>query len=161
VKLNTIPPRLDSLYEIIIQKIFNLDDINICKRILGFVTTTRRPITLSELKSFDKILEDIFEDLESLKMIVGLCGSFLILQNCTIYFVYQSAKDFLLKKVANKIFPSSIEEVNYTIFSRSLNILFKTLRRDLYRLCYLEFPIDKVRRPDLDALVAVGYSCVY
>ncbi|KAH0536101.1 hypothetical protein FGG08_006987, partial [Glutinoglossum americanum] len=161
LKLNTIPPGLNSLYEKMIEKICDSDDVDLYKQILAFVTIARRPITLKELTSFVEMLEDISDDLESLREIIGLCGSFLTLREYTVYFVHQSAKDFLLEKASNTIFPSGIEEVNYTIFSRSLKVMSRTLRRDIYGLCAPGFPIDKIRQPNPDPLTAARYSCVY
>jgi hypothetical protein len=60
------------------------------------------------------------DDLESLKEIIGLYGSFLTIREETIYFVHQSAKDYLLINAFDEIFPSKREEAHYVIFSRSL-----------------------------------------
>jgi len=42
--------------------------------------------------------DDIPDNLESLEEIIKVCGSFLTLRKQIVYFVYQSAKDFLLGK---------------------------------------------------------------
>jgi len=139
-KLSTFPPGLDSLYEQMIQQIYKSEDVGLCKRILAVTMIVRRPITLQELTSFVDMPEDISN--ESLTEIIGSCGSFLILRERTIYFVHQSAKDFLLNTASDKVFPSGIEEVNYTIFSRSLKAISRTLRRDMYDLRDPGFPID-------------------
>jgi len=160
-KLRTFPPGLDSLYGGMIQQICDSDHLDLYTRILAFTTTVRRPITLKELTSFIKMLEDISDDLESLEEIIGHCGSFLTLRERRIYFVHQSARDFLLTKARDKIFPSGREEVNYTIFSRSLEVMSRTLRRDIYGLRAPGYPIDKVEQPDPDPLAPAGYSVVY
>lgn len=109
---------------------------------------------------------------ESLQEIIGFCGSFLTLQDQTVYFIHQSAKDFLLGKALGKtfkasqdafnwVFPSGTEDVNYTIFSRSLNAMSTVLQRDMYRLREPAFPIENVQVPVPDPLVTVRYSCVY
>lgn len=96
-RLNRFSPGLDSLYKRMMEQICSLiddDDVNLCKRILALVTTVYRPITLKELMFFIKMPED---DLDvKLETIIGLCGSFLTLRAHTVYFVHQSAKDFLL-----------------------------------------------------------------
>jgi hypothetical protein len=117
--LNSFPPGLDSLYERMIDLICNMEDIgnvNLCKQILSIVTIVYRPITPNELTSLAEGLRDTSDDFESLKDIVGLCGSFLATREDTIYFVHQSAKDFLLTKARDKIFFSGAEDVHYTIF---------------------------------------------
>src|SRR5205814_7417885 len=92
---------------------------------------------------------------------IGLCGSFLTLRECTVYFVHQSAKDFLLEKASDEIFDSGVGDVHYTIFLRSLEVMSRTLRRDMYGLCAPGFPIGKVKQPDPDPLAVANYSCVY
>jgi len=59
------------------------------------------------------------------------------------------------------IFPSGIEDVHYTIFSQSLQVMSQTLQRDVYSLRAPGFPIDKVKQPDPDPLAAVQYSGLY
>ncbi|KAI9662792.1 MAG: hypothetical protein M1829_006136, partial [Trizodia sp. TS-e1964] len=161
LQLKTFPPGLDSLYQRMIEQICNFVLVDLCKQILAIVTITRRPITLKELTSFVDIPEGISEDLRSLREIISLCGSFLTLREQTIYFVHQSAKDFLLEKTGNVIFHSGVEEVNYTIFSKSLKVMSRVLRRDHYGLCAPGISISQVEQPNPDPLAAVGYSCVY
>jgi len=59
------------------------------------------------------------------------------------------------------VFTSGKEHVHYTIFIRSLEILSKTLQRDMYNLEALGYLIEDVKHPDSNLLVAVRYSCVY
>jgi hypothetical protein len=163
-KLNAFPSGLDSLYERMMQQICNLDDADdadICKRILASIAIVYRPITLKELTSLTKILGDMADDLESLREIISLCGSFLTIRQGTIYFVHQSAKDFLFTKAFDKIFPSGKEDVHYEIFSRSLQVMSKTLRRDMYSLGALGYATEQVKQPDPDPLAASYYSCIY
>ena len=164
MKLNAFPPGLGSLYERMMQQICKLDDIDdvdICKRVLALIAIVYRPITLEELTSLIKMHEYMADDLESLREIIGLCGSFLTIRQNTIYFVHQSAKDFLVTKSFDDIFPSGEEEVHYEIFSRSLQVLSKTLRRDMYSLGALGYPAEQVRLPDPDPLASLRYSCIY
>lgn len=72
------------------------------------------------------------DDVELLREIIGLCSSFLTIREDTVYFVHQSAKDFLFRNVVHEIFPSGTEEVHYNIFCRSLQVMSRTLRRDMY-----------------------------
>ena len=163
-KLNGFPPGLSSLYVRMMQQICNLvdiDDTDICKRVLALVAIVYRPITLEELASLIGMHEEIADNLESLEEIIGLCASFLTIRQGTVYFVHQSAKDFLVAESFNDIFPSGEEEVHYEIFSRSLQVMFKTLRRDMYSLGALGYPAEQVRPPDPDPLAASRYSCIY
>ncbi|KAL9126796.1 MAG: hypothetical protein Q9217_004209 [Psora testacea] len=115
-KLTAFPPGLDSLYERMLQQISKSDDAGLCKRILASIAIVFRPITPKELTSVVEILEDMADDLESLREIIGLCGSFLTLREDTVYFVHQSAKDFLLTRAFNEVFPTGRAEIHYAVF---------------------------------------------
>ncbi|RYP47535.1 hypothetical protein DL768_006412 [Monosporascus sp. mg162] len=160
-RLKTFPPGLDSLYERMMQQIRESDDVDLCKEILVFVTTVYRPITLNELTSFVELPEATSDNLEPWREAIGLCGSFLTIREGTVYFVHQSAKDFLLRKASGAIFPSGVEEAHRMIFSRSLEVMTGTLRRDIYCLGSPGFPIDQAQQPEPDPLAAARYSCVY
>ncbi|KAN0117092.1 putative beta transducin-like protein [Hyaloscypha variabilis] len=163
LKLNAFPPELDSLYERMMDHICTMEDIedfNLCKQILANVTSVYRPITLKELTPLVDGLEDYSDDLESLREIIGLCGSFLTIREDTVYFVHQSAKEFILREASDRIF-SGIQGVHHTIFSRSLQVMSKTLRRDIYSLRAPGISIDQVEPPNSDPLAVVRYSCLY
>ncbi|KAI9770859.1 MAG: hypothetical protein M1839_003022 [Geoglossum umbratile] len=159
-KLNAFPPGLDSLYERMMEQICNSEDTDLCKEILALITTVYRPITLKELTSLVETLEDMVDDLDSLREIISLCGSFLTIREGTIYFVHQSAKDFLFTKAFDKVFPSGNEETHYVIFSRSLQVMSGTLRRNMYSLRALGYPTERVEQPGPDPLAASHYSCI-
>ncbi|KAK4656838.1 HNWD NOD-like receptor pc14 [Podospora pseudocomata] len=172
-KLQTFPRGLDSLYARMLEQIGHSEDAELCKQILAVAAAVRRPISLDELASLIEMPDDVSDDPESLEEIVKLCGSFLIIREQTVYFVHQSAKDFLLgtasDKASNKasqeafklVFPTGIEDVSYIIFWRSLNVMSQKLRRDIYCLNAPGFSIDNVRVPDPDPLATVRYSCIY
>jgi len=160
-KLNTFPPGLESLYKRMMLQISDSDDADLYTQILALVAIVYRPITIKELASLTELLEDMANDVESIREIIGLCGSFLTLQGNTVYFVHQSAKDFLVARASSTVFPSGREEVHYAIFSRSLQVMSMTLRRDMYKLDSLGYPADRVTPPDLDLLAASRYSCIY
>jgi NACHT domain/Heterokaryon incompatibility protein (HET) len=160
-KLNAFPPGLDSLYQRMMEQICYSDHADLCKRILALTAIIYQPVILKELTSLVEMLEGMSDDLESLREIIGLCGSFLTIREETIYFVHQSAKDYLLINAFNKIFPAGKQETHHEIFSRSLKILSRTLRRDIYSLGALGFPIKQVKQPNPDPLVASRYSCIF
>jgi hypothetical protein len=160
-KLSTFPPGLDSFYERMIAQIYSSDDADLYKQILASIAVVYRPITLKELTSLVVMLNDMADDLVSVQEEIGFCGSFLTIREGTIYFVHQSAKDFLLKKASDNIFPSSISDVHYTIFSQSLRVMSKTLQCDVYSLRAPGISINQVELPDPDPLAAARYSCLY
>lgn len=158
-KLKLFPPGLDLLYERMMQQISNSDDSELCKQILAAITLVYRPITLMELVALVEQLEDVVDQLNE---IIDLCGSFLTLREGTIYFVHQSAKDFLLENATNEIFPSGTQDAHHTIFTRSLEVLSRTLQRDMYGLKDPGYHIDEVELPDSgDPLAGSRYSCIY
>jgi hypothetical protein len=159
-KLSLFPPGLESLYERMMQQISESDDAERCKSVLASVALVYRPIMLEELVALVKQLKDIADDSE-LREIIGSCGSFLALQGNTIYFVHQSAQDFLLKKAAREVFPSGKEAIHHAIFTSSLEVMSRTLKRDMYRLKALGYSIKDVKYLDPDPLAASRYSCVY
>jgi hypothetical protein len=159
--LTAFPPGLDCLYGRMMAQINKLNDAQLCKRIIALAAVAYRPMLLVELALLLDIPENLSNDLDALREIVGLCGSFLTVQDDTVYFVHQSATDFLVKKASDHIFVSGPEEVHHTIFSKSLQVMDKTLQRDVYDLRHPGFPINQVKLPRPDPLAAAKYSCIY
>ncbi|EXK79656.1 hypothetical protein FOQG_15754 [Fusarium oxysporum f. sp. raphani 54005] len=157
--LKSFPPGLDSLYDRMIGHIGDSKDADLCKEVLAIASVVYRPITLDELKVLIESLEDLDQD--DLEEIIRSCGSFLTLRGGVIYFVHQSAKDFLLNKASDQILPSGAAHQHHAIFSRSLEALSETLERDVYELGIPGFPIDQVSLPVPDPLASIRYSCVY
>ncbi|KAI8649765.1 hypothetical protein NCS55_01439400 [Fusarium keratoplasticum] len=158
-KLKLFPPGLDPLYKRMMEQISGSNDANICKEVLAIASVVYRPITLEEFKVFVEPPEE--DDYSDLPQIISSCGSFLTLREGVIYFVHQSARDFLLNKASDQILPSGTAHQHHTLFSRSLAALSETLRRDIYNLSAPGFPIDQVSPPDPDPLFSIRYSCVF
>jgi hypothetical protein len=158
-KLESFPPGLGPLYERMMQQISVSDDAELCKQILALEALVYRPITLDELVALIEPLRDAAD--EDVREIISLCGSFLTLREDTVYFVHQSAKDFILEKACRDVFPCGAEVVHREIFTKSLAILSSTLHRDMYGLQALGISIENVIRPNPDPLAASGYPCVY
>ena len=90
-----------------------------------------------------------------------MCGSFLTIRNNNVYIIHQSAKEFLTREASHNIFPCGIRDVHHSIFLRSLQVMSKTLRRDMYSLRALGYPTKWIKQPDPDPLAATRYSCIY
>ncbi|KNG50109.1 vegetative incompatibility protein het-e-1 [Stemphylium lycopersici] len=159
-KLKLFPPGLNALYERMMQQISKTDDAELCKQVLATVALVYRPVALKELVTLVEPLEGITDEAE-LEEIISLCGSFLTLREETVYFVHQSARDFLLAKAAQDIFPAGRETVHQAIFARSLQIMSTALRRDMYGLKALGTHINDIVVPTPDPLAALHYSCVH
>lgn len=134
-------------------------DAESCKQIVGIMSIVYRPLSLQELAPLVESPECL--KLEDLEEIVKLCGSFLILREGIIYFLHQSAKDYLLRNAANTIFLSGMRGGHYTICQRSLKLMSQILRRDIYNMDNWGIPPTQITPPDPDPLAAVRYSCVY
>ena len=159
-KLKSFPPGLDTLYKRMMQQIGASDDAELCRQVLASIALVYRPITLAELLSLTELLEDVADEAE-VREIIGLCGSFLTLRADTVYFVHQSAKDFLIVEPSGEIFPDGIEAAHRVLFLRSLAVLSRTLHRDMYGLEAPGVFIDDVEAPTPDPLAALRYPCIY
>ncbi|KKP00577.1 hypothetical protein THAR02_07302 [Trichoderma harzianum] len=156
-KMAEFPSDLGPLYERMMQQIRASEDFDLCERILRLVSVLYRPVTLTELASLLEV-ENKF-DREDLEEAVASCGSFLVVRDDLVRFVHQSAQDFLLR---DKMFVSELGSQHYTVFSRSLDILSVTLRRDMYNLRYPGALIEEYTpSQDQDILRHAKYSCVY
>lgn len=160
-RLTEFPPGLDSLYERMLPSKTESDSADMCLRVLAVVAVLYQPVTVTELVVLTKQLARLASDLGSVRKIISLCGSFLTLRNDTVYFVHQSAKDFLVTKALNKVFPAGTDCVHQDIFAKSLTVLHKTLHRDVYNLRAPGYPIGDVRPPLPDPLAVSRYACVY
>ncbi|KAJ4864203.1 WD domain, g-beta repeat domain-containing protein [Trichoderma breve] len=126
-----------------------------CWLLLSTAAVAYRPLQLDELallagvqdRDSDK-LQFSTEAVEPqfITEVVKLCGSFLTILNGDAY---------------RNIFPFGINYTHHAIFWKSIQIMCRVLRRDIYGLVNPAFPIDKVQERSLDPLVGVYYSCVY
>ncbi|KGO53504.1 hypothetical protein PEX2_061120 [Penicillium expansum] len=157
-KLEAFPPGLNALYSRMIDQVRNSEDAEPCKQILAVMCVVYRPIAFDELASLVELPNGLSDDSEALLEIIAICGSFLTVREDTIVFVHQSAKEFLLRETQNGVFARGIEAEHHMIFSRSLQVMFKTLRHDIFQLKIPGFPIEKVIPPSLNPLAAAKYA---
>jgi hypothetical protein len=157
-KLAVFPPGLDDLYKRMMQQMSESDDADICRCVLASTAVLYRPVTICELVELVEQLKDVSSDVRE---IIDLCGSFLTVREDTVYFVHQSAKDFLFEKASHEVFPNGAEDVHRGVFFTSLAYLSTTLHRDMYSLKSLGSAIENVKPPHADPLAASRYPCVY
>ncbi len=131
------PPGLDSLDQRMMEQIYNCEEADLRKQILASTAIVYRLITLRELTSLVEKLEDISDKPKPLRETIGLLWvrSYLTIREGAIYSVHQSTKDYLFTREVHKKFPSGLGAAHHKILSRSLQILSKTLCRDMYSLC--------------------------
>ncbi|KAH8806173.1 WD40-repeat-containing domain protein [Xylogone sp. PMI_703] len=135
--ITKIPSSLYGMYEQMMERIIvHGNNSEKCKRVLLTVVNAYRPLNLSELLVLAEVppLTDIIE-------IIKLCGILTIGEHDkTIYFVHQSAKDYLVgykkSKVLLDMFPSGYEEGHQIIITQSLKYMRQNLRRNMHNLKY-------------------------
>lgn len=160
--LNTLkkfPPGLEELYQTMLDNISSSDCAALCEDMLAVVTTASRPLALAELRA----LTESPEEFDHLKVLIVSCGSFLALRDDVVYFVHQSAKEFLERDLPVRT-GSSLANQHRVLFSRSLNLLSRTLKRDIHELEGSFGPgihIEEVPPRDHDPLAACRYSCFH
>lgn len=155
-KLDSVPEGLDEFYQRMLKQV--LTSCDRYRQILATACITYRPVSLDELRVLVTEVKG-FSD-EELEEVIGECGSFLTLQDGLVYFVHQSAQDFLTGTAKSDIFPSGIQDQHRLIFQRSLDALM-TLTRDIYNL---EFPgvlVTEISCPKPDPLSRLRYSCLH
>ena len=59
------------------------------------------------------------------------------------------------------MFSSGREDVHRAIVARSLEIMSRTLQRDMYGLKVPGYPVDDIKQLDSDLLAMSRYSCIY
>src|ERR1700723_277252 len=129
-----------------------------CLLALSAATLAYQPLHLREMHVVAGLQGEV-KDLADLERIINMCGSFLTIRDNYIYFIHQSAKDYLTINASAIIFPAGHQRIHYNMFSRSLDALSKTLRRDIYNL---QDPGGMVKDvPDPDPLASIRYSCVF
>ncbi|KAL2886329.1 Vegetative incompatibility protein HET-E-1 [Ceratocystis lukuohia] len=158
-KLMSFPPGLDALYKQMLQQISESEDAQLCKDVIAKVLVVYRPISLEELHVLVEGLTGV--GMEEVEEVIKSCGSFLTINDNTVSFVHQSAKDYFLDQALNQVLPCGIAHQHQMVLVRSMDLLCKTLERDIY---HLEAPgslIDEVSPPDPDPLAAIKYSCTF
>ncbi|CAI6339961.1 unnamed protein product [Periconia digitata] len=161
-KLTAFPPGLNALYARMIEQINRSEDALLSKRVLACIATVYRPVTLAELSVLIDEINSLGDDIESIRGIIHSCGSLLTMKDDTIYFVHQSAKDYLCGGASPEIFPDGEERAHRALLSSSLRILSSgALHRDLYGLRDVGYHLQKLEPPDPDPLAALAYPCSY
>jgi hypothetical protein len=160
--LEEVPADLHPLYDRMMTEVQQLKrkDPEFCRLVLLNMTLVYRPLHLLELGTLSGLPGQISNNLDSIAKIVGKCGSFLTIREDYIYFIHQSAKDYLDSN-ASTIFPSGRGAFQYDLFSRSLQAISETLHRNMYELHQPGISIDLAKPPHPDPLAPLRYSCIY
>ncbi|KAF5577148.1 heterokaryon incompatibility protein het-E-1 [Fusarium pseudoanthophilum] len=157
-ELVKFPTSLVALYQAMLDRITNSPEADRLKQILALVCIVYRPLSSAEIPTLVEFMDDYDE--EDMEDVIASCGSFLTLQNGEIFFVHQSAKEFLLDQGHRILFPHGMKDKHAYIFYRSLEGMEKTLRQDIYELGS-PGTLNPVEVPSPDPLCAIKYSCGY
>jgi len=94
--LEDMPSGLTLVYERMTKHIQQLQRQypRLCFLALSAATLAYQPLHLCEINIVAGLQEEI-TDLEDLERIINMCGSFLTIRDNYVYFIHQSAKDYL------------------------------------------------------------------
>ncbi|KAL6800148.1 hypothetical protein J3E68DRAFT_435555 [Trichoderma sp. SZMC 28012] len=162
--LDAMPSGLSGLYERMMNQINLLvrSDQERCRNILATMVAAYQPLNLETLPIMAG-LKGRLTQAEPLKLLVQMCGSFLTIRRDVVYFVHQSAKDYLIGEGRNRILPSGSETIHRDMFNRSLEAMLKPgkLRPNIYSLPYPGVKIHKISLPQPDPLASIMYCCMH
>ncbi|SCV39827.1 related to vegetatible incompatibility protein HET-E-1 [Fusarium fujikuroi] len=157
-ELEKFPTSLTALYQAMMNRITGSPEADRLKQILALVCVVYRPLTSDEIPILVESMHDYDED--DVEDAIASCGSFLTLHDEEIFFVHQSAKEFLLDQGHEILFPSGINHKHAYILSRSVEAMKNTLRQDIYELGS-SGALNPIEVPSPDPLACIEYSCVY
>ncbi|KAK7423531.1 hypothetical protein QQX98_000989 [Neonectria punicea] len=166
-RLKQFPAGLDGLYKRMVDYIEDSEGAEICRQILSFASVAYRPLSLEEhfvcidwrcwSADEDENGETNQINLETLRSIILSCGSFLIVRDDVVYFVHQSAQDFLRVEGSETVMPLGVAHQHQVNLFRSLDALDKTLRRDIYNLKDPGISMDEISPPEPNPLTPIVY----
>ncbi|KAL6816126.1 hypothetical protein V8C40DRAFT_282094 [Trichoderma camerunense] len=162
--LDEMPSGLSGLYNRMMHQIDQLapKDQDHCLNILTTMVTAYQPLNL-EILPILAGLKGRLTQAEPLRTLVRMCGSFLTIRRDVVYFVHQSAKDYLIGEGRNRILPSGSETIHRDMFNRSLEVMLKPgkLRPNIYSLPYPGVKIHEISVPQPDPLASIMYCCMH
>ncbi|KAL7935407.1 hypothetical protein V8C35DRAFT_272036 [Trichoderma chlorosporum] len=162
--LDDIPSGLIGLYERMMNQIDLLvrNDQDRCRNVLATMAVAYQPLSLETLPVMCG-LKDRLARAEPLKILVRMCGSFLTIRENIVYFVHQSAKDYLMGEGHSRIFTSGSDTIHRVMFDRSLKAMQKPdlLRPNIYSLPYPGVKLHEISAPHPDPLAGIQYCCTH
>ena len=160
--LEALPTGLTSLYNLMLDRARQQpkEDWELCQLILSTITLAFRPLHIIELAALSGMPADISLDAEDIKGVLELCGSFITVQDDDmVYVIHQSAQDYLRQndKATAELFPDGQSHVHRFIYTHSLEVMTKTLKRNLHSLPHVGSSLE-LAKPGQDPLLHVRYS---
>jgi hypothetical protein len=159
--LRSFPAGLTALYKRMIYYIDDSEDKDLLYEVLTVASVVYRPISIPEMATSLDIPEEIAHDEKALNELISSCGSFLTIRNNIVYFIHQSAKDFLLDTSTSIISSRDIKKRHHSIFSRSIKALSRNLRQDIDDLRKRGAFVAESNPLPFDSLAPLRYSCSF
>ncbi|KAL7926211.1 hypothetical protein ACQKWADRAFT_282061 [Trichoderma austrokoningii] len=167
--LEEMPKGLGGIYDLALDRIGKLRDRprEACRVLLSIAAAAKRPLRLMELLVFinghwtgEGRFKSTYQ-LRDVRDMTNSCGSILSIRDETVYFVHQSAKDYLVRAAAERIF--SIQHQHYKMFETSLHAMSGILTYDIYNVKDPKTHIDKILPKDVESgpLASLEYCCVF
>lgn len=153
-----MPTDLKAVYERMMGQIRHLKRGNaeLCRKILSTVLITYRPLILAELGMLSSLPTQILESVNSVERLVAMCGSFLTIRGETVYFIHQSAKDFLSTEISQD--HGAREHAD--IFKQSITAISE-LPKNIYSLTDFGFRPKSAQPPNPNPLDPMRYACLF
>ncbi|PON22281.1 hypothetical protein TGAM01_v208764 [Trichoderma gamsii] len=153
-----MPMGLTALYKRMIDHIHSLEEENghLCRNMLSTIFTAYFPLSLAELGVLAGLPDQISGISESIKTLVTMCGSFVTLNEGYVYFIHQSAKDYLAKEM----YSTDAAQRHLDVFERSVAAISK-LPKNIYGLTDFGPRPENAQPPDPNPLASMRYSCFY
>ncbi|KAL4895649.1 hypothetical protein BDV59DRAFT_191590 [Aspergillus ambiguus] len=157
-----MPSGLTKMYTQIMEQVKDRNDgySKERQRVLHVAVNSYRPLHISEMGTLAGLSR--MADCEG---IVRKCGLLTVSEDGVVFFVHQSAKDFLTQKdgpdIVLELFPDGHTRGHYTIMLRSLEGMRDILKKDMYKLRHPGCSISEAHPPKYNPLSRIQYSCVY
>jgi hypothetical protein len=106
--LQKLPSGLQGLYARMMEQVLQGEDEkdrHFCLQVLRSVSLAFRPLSMEELITTAELSIELLED-NGLSELIELCRSFVIVRDNFLYFIHQSAKDYLITDQTLKLFPA-------------------------------------------------------
>lgn len=164
--LEEMPEDLESLYDEIMERSKKgwKHDQEACLVFLATVTAAERPLHVDEIYLFanSQLIGTKVRYLRNdIEYLAKACGSFITITDNTIYLIHQSVKDYMVQKGAISIFPRGIKHQHSKMFEISLNLMDKTLRRNIYNIKSPGEHMDNITPPNPNHLATKAYFCAF
>ncbi|UPK95561.1 hypothetical protein LCI18_006496 [Fusarium solani-melongenae] len=158
-ELRKFPKGLPDLYELMMDRILTSSESDRLKAVLAAACLTYGHLKSNDMIDFVDSMAG-YDEMDVKDTIVS-CGSFLNYQDGAVYFVHQSAKEYLLKEGSGHIFPHGVKHQHLQMTLRCLETLQCGLKENIYGLSSYGTLIGEFTRPNPDPLSPLEYSCLH